>query len=309
MSKCKNVECNNETSGTKQYCSLSCRSYYNNVYVRKNNPLSDKQKNIRINNIEKYIKYPNYCTYCSTSLSYDLRKNKFCNSSCAALYSNKFKAPRTIESRLKTSKSLLGIRKQKLRCNIYFHTCEVCSKITCLKRRTNKHTCSDKCMKVLLSQKACIRVMNNGTNNFKTLTRNFSYKNIENIKCDSMLECAGIIYLNDSLNASNIERYTNILHYHDEMNKIHYYNPDFICMINDQPTIVEVKMVWNASLHEYYTSQQYKKNSLHEYCKIKGYNYIWLDFVYDIEFKKIYKNIKSYLNGSKGRAPDNDCKS
>ena len=49
MGKCKNVECNNETEGKNLYCSLSCRNYYVNKYLRdytKNgDAISQKAKN------------------------------------------------------------------------------------------------------------------------------------------------------------------------------------------------------------------------------------------------------------------------
>lgn len=32
--KCKNIECENDVIGKRIYCSLSCRNYYVNKYIR-----------------------------------------------------------------------------------------------------------------------------------------------------------------------------------------------------------------------------------------------------------------------------------
>jgi hypothetical protein len=49
MKKCKNIECSNETLNNRVYCSLKCRNYYVNKYLRdytKNGEsISNKAKN------------------------------------------------------------------------------------------------------------------------------------------------------------------------------------------------------------------------------------------------------------------------
>ena len=45
--KCKNIECQNETTGKRVYCSLTCRNIFVNKYLRNYDKVSDnfKQKN------------------------------------------------------------------------------------------------------------------------------------------------------------------------------------------------------------------------------------------------------------------------
>ena len=69
---------------------------------------------IHCNNLLKQDEYrenPRLCSNCSTELSYDKRKNKFCSRSCSASYHNKNRGPRSEEVREKIRYSL----KQKVR--------------------------------------------------------------------------------------------------------------------------------------------------------------------------------------------------
>lgn len=81
MGKCKNVECNNETEGNKVYCSLSCRNYYVNKYLRdytKNgDAISDKTKSV-------YLLSPKKCKKCGADISYEKRKNEYCSKECSS---------------------------------------------------------------------------------------------------------------------------------------------------------------------------------------------------------------------------------
>jgi len=88
--KCKNVECNNQTEGNKVYCSLSCRNYYVNKYMRDytkcRNTLQQKSKEER----KKYLQNPKHCKECGTIIPFKKRlDNSFCNSSCSASYTNR----------------------------------------------------------------------------------------------------------------------------------------------------------------------------------------------------------------------------
>ena len=58
----------------------------------------EKQKRI-----DQYMKEPSICNHCSSIIKYESRKNKFCCKSCAALYNNKNRSPRTENSKKKTS--------------------------------------------------------------------------------------------------------------------------------------------------------------------------------------------------------------
>ena len=88
--KCKNIECNNQTEGNKVYCSLSCRNYYVNKYMRDytkcKNTLQQKSKEER----KKYLKNPKHCKECGTIIPFEKRlDNSFCNGSCSASYTNR----------------------------------------------------------------------------------------------------------------------------------------------------------------------------------------------------------------------------
>lgn len=45
----------------------------------------------RISNIKKYKSFPTRCKNCNVALEYDKRHNKFCTTSCSAIYNNKDK--------------------------------------------------------------------------------------------------------------------------------------------------------------------------------------------------------------------------
>jgi hypothetical protein len=87
MCKCKNIECENETKNGKIYCSLTCRNYYVNKYLR------DYSKNsigLAKEATEEYDAEPKYCVNpnCNIRIPYEQRRNKFCSASCAASISN-----------------------------------------------------------------------------------------------------------------------------------------------------------------------------------------------------------------------------
>jgi hypothetical protein len=79
MGKCKNVECCNETEGKRVYCSLSCRNYYVNKYLRDYNKnaegINEKSKN-------NYLISPKKCKKCSGDITYEYRKNDYCSKKC-----------------------------------------------------------------------------------------------------------------------------------------------------------------------------------------------------------------------------------
>jgi hypothetical protein len=90
---------------------------------------SEIRKNKRIDN---YIKIPNSCEYCNSVLSYDNRKLKFCNKSCAAKKNNSLRpighpsriyAKTNLKMKLKEKKALSKSQSSK----IYY--CKACGKI------------------------------------------------------------------------------------------------------------------------------------------------------------------------------------
>jgi hypothetical protein len=85
MKKCKNVECNNEVEGKKQYCSLKCRNVYVNKYLR---DYSKNSKGLSKPHKKKYENNPKCCKKCDKKIPYEKRNNDFCNSSCSASFNN-----------------------------------------------------------------------------------------------------------------------------------------------------------------------------------------------------------------------------
>ena len=57
---------------------------------------------------EHYEKNPKICAACGCILPYEKRYNKFCSSSCAAVYNNTKRGYRSFETRVKISESLKG---------------------------------------------------------------------------------------------------------------------------------------------------------------------------------------------------------
>lgn len=81
MGKCKNIECSNETEGKKLYCSLTCRNYYVNKYLRDYNKngsaISEKYRTL-------YLLNPKKCKNCSNDISYEYRESDYCSKKCSS---------------------------------------------------------------------------------------------------------------------------------------------------------------------------------------------------------------------------------
>lgn len=86
--KCKNIECENETSGKRVYCSMTCRNIYVNKYLRNYDKVSDTIKNKEKLKEDFYLKTPKLCKSCNEIIPYKNRDNKYCNHSCAAKITN-----------------------------------------------------------------------------------------------------------------------------------------------------------------------------------------------------------------------------
>lgn len=85
MGKCKNIDCCNDTEGKRVYCSLTCRNYYVNKYLRdysKNGEgISDKAKN-------SYLLSPKKCKKCDNIISYEKRESDYCSRECSLANAN-----------------------------------------------------------------------------------------------------------------------------------------------------------------------------------------------------------------------------
>lgn len=78
--KCKNTDCQNETIGKRVYCSMSCRNYYVNKYIR---DYSKNKEAVKNSYIEKYI--PKKCKLetCNSDIPYEYRENLYCSKDCS----------------------------------------------------------------------------------------------------------------------------------------------------------------------------------------------------------------------------------
>lgn len=255
----------------------------------------------------KCVKKKNKCIYCNSETT----NPKFCNKSCAATYNNKHRngGSMTRKTKIKISNTLKEYFKdnprKKQECVLikkktkketkkeYIGICEVCGDEFTHDKK--KKTCNNTCKNYLISIKRTQRIIDSGTTNFSTKQQPFSYKFVKNIKCDSKLEIAAIVYLVDIFKSDSIERFRSILNFwEDDMHRT--FNPDFYVRKDNKRYIIEVKMKWSKnSDHDYNRTIHLKRKALKKYCDRYSYNMMWLDFDYDKKFMKIYRNVNKYI--------------
>lgn len=136
MSNCTNPNCNKVFTPTVgsygKYCSLSCGTTHRNFLT--------KQRKTK-----EYTASPRLCLQCSIPLSYDKRRNKFCSSSCGAIYTN---------ARKDYSKITTGPKKKPKSSNKIYNkkilpvkNCVVCNQT----HSSHGKTCSMPCKRKYLS--------------------------------------------------------------------------------------------------------------------------------------------------------------
>jgi len=89
--KCKNIECENKTTGKRVYCSLTCRNIFVNKHLRSYEKVSETFQKKKKNREEDYLKSPNLCKACNEVIDFSkVNDNEgFCDRSCAVSYSNR----------------------------------------------------------------------------------------------------------------------------------------------------------------------------------------------------------------------------
>ena len=114
----------------------------------------EKIKKLKDERILEYNNSPNLCLECKKSLSYEKRKNRFCGSSCAAIFNNKNRANDFItdEFREKQRKNAIknfGEKKKKEKKISYYDIdikCPECGKSLSKDQKMRKRTyCSNLC--------------------------------------------------------------------------------------------------------------------------------------------------------------------
>lgn len=146
-----------------------------------------------------------------------------------------------------------------------------------------------------ISKKRIDKIVKDGGSNFSTKW-NLNYNNNE-YKCDSLLEAAAIIWLINSMGASQINRSEIVLEFIASDNKVHRYNPDFLARIGEDIYIIEVKQDWDKTTktndwHRYSLFWDEKKKVLADYASEQGYKWLWLNPNYNKDFKKLYRKIQ-----------------
>ncbi len=94
------------------------------------------------NRINDYLKNPNHCKKCNNILEYKKRKNKFCNSSCAASFTNIGRI-RSNKSKEKTKASIANYYNSLPK---RFNYCIECEDLFVITWKTSRNKfCSNKC--------------------------------------------------------------------------------------------------------------------------------------------------------------------
>ena len=144
MKICKNNKCNNIIKEKNKYCSFKCR----NEYVNKN--LRDYKKNSKgLSKKYREAYVPKQCKNpeCKKEISYEKKRNDYCNHSCAASHTNKKR------KKIKRSKDAIenireGAKKYYRKKNKkYFdnpNKCKNCNKPLPYNKRRNIY-CNKKC--------------------------------------------------------------------------------------------------------------------------------------------------------------------
>ena len=281
--------------------------------------------------IENYYKNPKVCLFCNMIIPYENRGcmgkegKRFCNSSCSCKYNNNirtengFKMPEEQKKKISTTLKIrngnslfTNIKIDSILKIIHPIKCKKClsfiknkplitkcKNCDCLMINMVYKTCSLKCRNELISKTRSEYLLKNGTSNSWTERYIFEYKGI-NINCDSKLEQASLIYLKDLYNIEFYERFKSILNFIDEDGNTRRYNPDFITKINGKTTIIEIKMIWKNKKETSYTKYfNLKVEALKKFCEEREYEYLILNVVDNLDFKKVYKQHLKDIKNSK----------
>lgn len=145
MKICKNVECDNETENGKLYCSLKCRNYYVNKYLR---DYTKSGRGLSVKSVDNYENNPKYCKNpnCGKKIDYKKRVNDYCNNSCSANVTNRGIDRSNQKISQIAYQNILNANKKKRSVNfIDYSFCRFCQNEIDVSKRVK--FCSDECRK------------------------------------------------------------------------------------------------------------------------------------------------------------------
>jgi len=187
--ECKNIECENETTGKRIYCSLTCRNVFVNKYLRNYDKVSlafEQKKKVR--EIE-YLKDPKRCKFCNEIISFSKKNDNysFCSHSCSASFNNK--SERSEETKVRISNGIKnfikinGIFGALSPKNSSHETIKICTNCDGVFSGKNKLFCSDKCRKIFnsigVNKYSQYRVLSNFKFNLSDYKEEFDFILIE----------------------------------------------------------------------------------------------------------------------------------
>ena len=167
---------------TKVKICMICESAFTpGKYSIKPDTCSDKCHKIKISKlyhnraVEKYKLNPKHCVRCQSIISFEKKINKFCNSSCSAVFNNTGKL-QSNSTKSAISKGLINRfklqpRTTKSLISIRTINCEVCSNPFTSKTPSKRKTCSENCMKELLRSKR-IKFLKDNAGTFNWIRKN-----------------------------------------------------------------------------------------------------------------------------------------
>jgi len=152
--KCKNIECENETTGKRVYCSLTCRNIYVNKYLRDYSKYKETCENKKKEKEIEYLKNPKYCKNCENIIKFGSENESFCNHSCSASFTNgKRDYSKWSDKISETLSKFYGANKKDGRYHILI--CDFCKKDFKHKKKNIKF-CSKDCKNKSIRSKSKI---------------------------------------------------------------------------------------------------------------------------------------------------------
>lgn len=147
--KCKNIECENEVVGNRVYCSLKCRNVYVNKHIRNYNTIKNSIDERKNKQKDEYLKNPKKCKNCDKLITFEKRMNNYCDQSCSAIFTNKFRKGVKKNFSEEGLNNILEATRKKFHTDDYYENPKRC--LNCNNgleyQRRNKTFCNIKCKK------------------------------------------------------------------------------------------------------------------------------------------------------------------